>query len=144
MLNEKIDQLIMEAIKEKDSVASATYRMIKNEFLKYKTAKNAKPIDDAAEIAIMQKMVKQREESIEDFKKANRQDLIVQEIAQINVIKKFLPKVATSEEIETYVKNTYPEGIEQKSMGAVIKEVKERFIGADGKIIADIVKSNIK
>lgn len=144
MLNEKIDQLIMEAIKEKDSVASATYRMIKNEFLKYKTAKNAKPLDDAAEIAIMQKMVKQREESIEDFKKANRQDLIVQEIAQINIIKKFLPKVATSEEIETYVKNTYPEGIEQKEMGKVIKEVKDKFIGADGKMIADIVKSNIK
>ena len=144
MLNENIDKMIMGAMKEKDSIASATYRMIKNEFLKYKTAKNAKPLDEVTEISILQKMVKQREESIEDFKKANRQDLIVQELAQIKIIEKFLPVAPTKDDIMTYLNTQYSDGITQKEMGKVIKDVKEKFAGADGKMVADSVKEFIR
>ena len=143
MLNENIDKMIMEAMKEKDSIASTTYRMIKNEFLKYKTAKNAKPLDEATEISILQKMVKQREESIEDFKKANRQDLIVQELAQIRIIEKFLPAAPTKDDIMVYLDYWYPNGIEKKDMGKVIKELKDWRPGVDGKMASEIVRENL-
>jgi uncharacterized protein YqeY len=91
MIKENIDKMIMEAVKTKESVKASVYRLIKNEFLKHATAKNAKPLDDTTEITILQKMVKQREESIDAYKKGGREDLIVAELAEINVIKELLP-----------------------------------------------------
>jgi uncharacterized protein YqeY len=135
--------MIMEAVKTKESVKASVYRLIKNEFLKHATAKNAKPLDDATEITILQKMVKQREESIEAYKKGGREDLIVAELAEINVIKELLPEVPTKEDVVNYVNYWYPDGIEKKAMGATIKELKEKFVGVDGKMVADVVKEKL-
>lgn len=143
MIKDSIDKMIMEAVKTKESVKASVYRLIKNEFLKYTTAKNAKPLDDATEITILQKMVKQREESIEAYKKGGREDLIVAELAEINVIKELLPEVPTKEDVVNYVNYWYPDGIEKKAMGATIKELKEKFVGVDGKIVADVVKEKL-
>lgn len=144
MIRENIDKMIMEAVKSKDSVNASVYRLIKNEFLKFTTAKNAKPLDEAAEIGILQKMVKQREESIESYKKANRLDLIEDEVAEMDVLMELLPSMPTEEEILTYVNHWYEDGIDKKEMGKVIKELKEKFVSADGKMLSDIVKSKIK
>ena len=143
MIKENIDKMIMEAVKAKESVKASVYRLIKNEFLKYSTAKNAKPLDEAAEIGILQKMVKQREESIEAYKKAGREDLIVAEIAEMKVIQELLPEVPTREDVINYVEYWYSNGIEKKDMGKVIKELKDKFVGVDGKMIADIVKEKL-
>lgn len=143
MIKDNIDKMIMEAVKTKESVKASVYRLIKNEFLKYATAKNAKPLDEATEITILQKMVKQREESIEAYKKAGREDLIVAEIAEMNVIKELLPEVPTQEDVVNYVEYWYKTGIEKKDMGKVIKELKEKFVGVDGKMLADVVKSKL-
>jgi uncharacterized protein YqeY len=143
MIKENIDKMIMEAVKTKESVKASVYRLIKNEFLKYTTAKNAKPLDDATEITILQKMVKQREESIDAYKKGGREDLIVAELAEINVIKELLPEVPTKEDVVNYVNYWYQNGIEKKQMGIVIKELKEKFVGVDGKMIADVVKEKL-
>ena len=143
MIKENIDKMIMEAVKTKESVKASVYRLIKNEFLKYTTAKNAKPLDDATEITILQKMVKQREESIDAYKKGGREDLIVAELAEINVIKELLPEVPTREDVINYVEYWYKDGIEKKQMGIVIKELKEKFVGVDGKMIADVVKEKL-
>lgn len=144
MIRENIDKMIMEAVKAKESVKASVYRLIKNEFLKFTTAKNAKPLDEAAEISILQKMVKQREESIESYKKANRLDLIESEVAEMDVLMDLLPSMPTEEEILAYVNHWYENGIDKKEMGKVIKELKEKFVGADGKMLSDIVKSKIK
>lgn len=143
MIKDNIDKMIMEAVKTKESVKASVYRLIKNEFLKYTTAKNAKPLDDATEINILQKMVKQRDESIDAYKKGGREDLIVAELAEINVIKELLPEVPTREDVINYVEYWYKDGIEKKQMGIVIKELKEKFVGVDGKIIADVVKEKL-
>jgi uncharacterized protein YqeY len=143
MIKENIDKMIMEAVKTKESVKASVYRLIKNEFLKYATAKNAKPLDDATEITILQKMVKQREESIDAYKNGGREDLIVAELAEINVIKELLPEVPTKEDVVNYVNYWYQNGIEKKQMGIVIKELKEKFVGVDGKMIADVVKEKL-
>lgn len=144
MLKDNINKMIMDAVKAKESVKASVYRLIKNEFLKYTTAKNAKPLDEVAEISILQKMVKQREESIESYKKANRLDLIEDEVAEMDVLMELLPSIPTEEEIISYVNYWYKDGIDKKEMGKVIKELKEKFVGADGKVLADIVKSKIK
>lgn len=143
MIRENIDKMIMEAMKAKETVEASVYRLIKNEFLKFSTAKNAKPLDETAEISILQKMVKQREESIEAYKKNNRFDLIETEVAEMDVLMNLLPNVASKEEVEDYVTYWYPDGIEKKDMGKVIKEIKEKFAGVDGKMVADIVKSKL-
>lgn len=144
MLKDNINKMIMDAVKAKEPVKAAVYRLIKNEFLKYTTAKNAKPLDEVAEISILQKMVKQREESIESYKKANRLDLIEDEVAEMDVLMELLPSIPTEEEIISYVNYWYEDGIDKKEMGKVIKELKEKFVGADGKMLADMVKSKIK
>ncbi len=143
MIKDNIDKMIMEAVKTKESVKASVYRLIKNEFLKYTTAKNAKPLDDATEITILQKMVKQREESIEAYKKGGREDLIVAELAEMKVIQELLPEVPTKEDVVNYVNYWYPDGIEKKAMGATIKELKEKFVGVDGKMVADVVKEKL-
>lgn len=143
MIKDNIDKMIMEAVKTKESVKASVYRLIKNEFLKHTTAKNAKPLDDATEISILQKMVKQREESIEAYKKGGREDLIVAEIAEMKVIQELLPEVPTKEDVINYVEYWYSNGIEKKDMGKVIKELKDKFVGVDGKMIADVVKERL-
>jgi uncharacterized protein YqeY len=143
MLNEKINEMIKTSMLSGNKVESEVYKLIKNEFLKFKTAKNAKPLDDAAEIAILQKMVKQREESVKAYIDGNRPELAAAEQSEIDVISKLLPAIPTKEDVESYLNENYPNGIEKKSMGLVIKTVKEHLIGVDGKMLADIVKTRL-
>ena len=143
MLKENIDKMIMDAIKAKEQVKASVYRLIKNEFLKYATAKNAKPLDEAAEINILQKMVKQREEAVYYCKVTNRPDLLKDELAELEVLLTLLPEVPSEDDVIQYLNDSYPNGIEKKAMGLVIKELKAKFIGMDGKMIADIVKERL-
>lgn len=143
MLKDNIDKMIMDAVKAKEQVKASVYRLIKNEFLKYTTAKNAKPLDEAAEISILQKMVKQREEAVYYCKVANRPDLLEDELSELEVLLTLLPEIPSEEDMIKYLDDYYPNGIEKKAMGLVIKELKAKFMGVDGKMIADIVKERL-
>lgn len=143
MINENINSMIMTAMKSGEKDKAAVYRLIKNEFLKFSTAKNAGELNGAAEITILQKMVKQREESIANYKAGNRMDLVENEQKEINIINELLPAVPTQEDIENYLATNYPNGVEKKSMGVVIKAIKEALVGVDGKMLADIVKTRL-
>ena len=132
-------------MKAKDKVASETYKLLKAKILEYKTAKNAKTYDDAAEMSIIRKMIKERKDSTEIYFANNRPDLAQVEIEQIKVLDKLLPPIPTEDDIRAAIDNFYPDGIEKKDMGVVIKEIKQNIlIGADGKMVADIVKSKLK
>lgn len=143
MINENINKMIMTALKDKDNDRANVYRLIKSEFLKFTTAKNAKPLDESAEISILQKMVKQREDANMDFIKGNRMDLVDANNIEINIIEELLPIAPSEKDIINYINTKYPEGIEKKNMGITIKEIKANFIGADGKLIVDLVKNNL-
>ena len=138
-----INKKIMEAMKAHDKGASETYKLLKAKILEYKTAKNAKPYDEAAEINLINKMIQERQDSVCIYLENNRQDLADDEYIQIKVLTKLLPPLPTKEDIEKYVNDNYPDGIEKKQMGIVIKEVKSNLIGVDGKLVADIVKSKL-
>lgn len=144
MLNKQIDNLIKEAMLEKDALRTNVLRAIKAKFLEFKTAKNAKPLDEAAEISILNKMVKDREESAMLYSKNKRDDLAEAELAEVNVLIEFLPKPVTEEELNNAITEiiTNIEPI-KKNMGLIIKEVKVKYPQADGKVLAKLVQSKL-
>lgn len=138
-----INKLIMEAMKSHDKIASETYKLLKAKILEFKTAKNAKEYNETEEINLIRKMIDDRMNSAEIYKNNNRQDLANDELAQADVLQALLPALPTEEDIREYLNEYYPNGIEKKEMGLVIKKIKEDLIGADGKMVADIVKNNL-
>lgn len=138
-----INAKIMEAMKSKNKIASETFKLIKAKILEFKTQKNAPEYTEEAEIKLLQKMVKEREESAKIYNEAGRTELADAELAQAAVINDLLPKVASKEDVELYLNEYYPNGIEKKSMGVVIKEVKSAFVGVDGSMVAQCVKTKI-
>ena len=138
-----INAKIMEAIKSKNKIASETFKLIKAKILEFKTQKNAPEYTEEAEIKLLQKMVKEREESAKIYKDAGRNELADAELAQVAIINELLPKIASQEDVENYLNEKYPNGIEKKSMGVVIREVKSEFVGVDGAMVANIVKSKL-
>lgn len=143
MIKENINNMIMAALKDGQKDEAGVYRLVKNEFLKFSTAKNAGELNDSAEVAILQKMIKQRKESIENYNSANRLDLVAIEQSEIDILEKLLPSIATKEDVINYIVDQYPNGIEKSSMGSIIKSIKDKFIGVDGKMVADIVKKSL-
>lgn len=138
-----INAKIMEAMKSKNKIASETFKLIKAKILEFKTQKNAPEYTEEAEIKLLQKMVKEREESAKIYKDAGRNELADAELAQVAIINELLPKIASQDDVENYLNEKYPNGIEKKSMGIVIKEVKSAFVGVDGAMVANIVKSKL-
>ncbi|MCR4852249.1 MAG: GatB/YqeY domain-containing protein [Prevotella sp.] len=136
-----INKKIMEAMKAHDKVASETYKLLKAKILEYKTSKNAKPYDDVAEITLIKKMIDDRQNSIRIYLDNNRADLADAEKAQVEVLEKLLPSLPTEEDVKNYLSEHYPNGVEKKQMGIVIKEIKGNLVGADGKLVSECVKS---
>ena len=139
-----INKKIMESMKSHDKVASETFKLLKAKILEFKTAKNAREYNDAEEIALINKMISDRVNSAEIYVQNNRQDLADAEYAQAKVLQELLPALPTKEDIENYLNENYPDGIEKKMMGVAIKEIKENLLGSDGKTVADCVKNIIK
>ena len=144
-------------MKSGDKVALRAYKNLKAEIQKVKTAKNAKPYTDAAEIQLISKMCKNLEDAILDFSKAHREDLVADYTSELEVLKKLLPEPVNESQIcsfvEEYCLNNNFVGnkeaqeniiqIPKKEMGKVIKVVKETYPQADGKLISSIVKKYV-
>ena len=140
MIQEKIDELIKSAMKNSQPAALRTYRAVKTAFMEYKTAKNAKPLDEVAEINIIRKMISAREDAMQQFKAADRLELAKAEEEEITYLKSMLPPEVSEEDIQVYAESIITEKGMQ-NMGRYIKVLKEKFPTADGKLIATIVKS---
>ena len=140
MIQNQIDGLIKSAMLNKQASALRAYRAVKTAFIEYKTAKNAKPLDEAAEINIIRKMISAREDAIQQFEAAGRLELAKAEAEEIVYLKPMLPPEVSEEEIRAYAESVIIEkGIQ--NMGKYIKVLKEKFPTTDGKLISTIVKS---
>lgn len=144
----EVDKLIAGALKERNEVKTAAYRAIKTAEMNYKTAKNAKPLDDAAEIQIIKKLVTQREESANIYKENDRPELAEREEAEIKYLKELLPPEVSQDDIIAAViawavAESNGETIPKARMGEAIKAVKAKFPTADGKLVADCVKERL-
>ena len=140
MIQNQIDGLIKSAMLNKQASALRAYRAVKTAFMEYKTAKNAKPLDEIAEINIIRKMISAREDAIQQFKAAGRLELAKAEAEEIVYLKPMLPPEASEEDIRIYAESIITEKGMQ-NMGRYVKVIKEKFPTADGKLIATIVKS---
>ena len=140
MIQNQIDGLIKSAMLNKQASALRAYRAVKTAFIEYKTAKNAKPLDESAEINIIRKMISAREDAIQQFEAAGRLELAKAEAEEIVYLKPMLPPEVSEEDIRAYAESVITEkGIQ--NMSKYIKVLKEKFPTTDGKLISTIVKS---
>ena len=140
MIQNQIDGLIKSAMLNKQASALRAYRAVKAAFMEYKTAKNAKPLDEIAEINIIRKMISAREDAMQQFKAAGRTELAEAEEDEIKYLKPMLPPEVSEEDVYAYAISIITEKGMQ-NMGRYVKILKEEFPTADGKMIATIVKS---
>ena len=154
MLN--IDNLIKEALKNKQANELKVYRNLKADIMAFKTQKNAPTYDEAAELKIIQKYVTKMEDAEKQYSQAGREDLASECRDELEVLRKLLPEPVTASEIYEELrywaeKNGYLNEeiaseiqIPKKEMGVVIKYIKSKLPTADGKMISEIVKENLE
>ena len=136
-----INGSIMSAMKEKNSEKANAYKNLKAKMLEFKTAKNAKPLDDAAEITIIKKMVTELHNDADLFETNNRLDLAEPARIEASYLEAFLPKEASLEESKAVIEANLTEGMTMKDMGILIKTVKSKLENVDGKLVANTVKN---
>lgn len=145
-LKEQIISDMTAAMKAKDAARLSTLRMVKASVMNREIEKGSALTDEEVTKA-MQTLVKQRRDSIEQYEKANRQELADKERAEIEVIEGYLPQAATREEIEQAVAAAINEtgATSMREMGAVMKAVQARLAGrnADGRTVSEIVKARL-
>lgn len=142
MLKEKLLEDLKMAMKEKDVIMKNTIQMIRAAILQTEKDKQIE-LDDNGILEIISKQVKQKNDALEQFEKANRQDLVEQTELEINILKEYLPKQLSREEVEQIVIGlSRTLGIsDMKGMGTLIKSAKAKIgAGSDGKTISEVVK----
>lgn len=143
-LEEKVMAEMKEAMKSKNEATLRSLRAIKAEIIKAKTDPGAGGVVSAEmELKLLQKLVKQRKDSLDIFRQQNRADLAQKEEEEITVIEKFLPKQLSEDEIRQKVQAAIAEtgASGPQDMGKVMGVVTKQLAGqADGKIISGIVK----
>ncbi len=144
-LEEKVMQLMKEAMKAKDEPLLRGVRAIKAEIIKAKTEPGANgAINEDAELKLLQKLVKQRKDSLEIFQQQNRADLAQKEIEEIAVIEKFLPAQLSEEELAREIAAIIVSvgAVSIQDLGKVMGVASKQLAGkADGKAIAASVKA---
>jgi len=142
-LEDTINEAIKTAMREKDKVALDSLRAVKSQILLLKTEGKGAEVSAEQEIAILQRMIKQRKDSYEQFAAQGRNDLAEVEDAQMKVIEQFLPKQLSPEELETEMKVIIAEtGAETlKDLGKVMGVASKTLGGkSDGKSISEMAK----
>ena len=143
MLYNQLNSLIAEAMKNKENDRVAVLRLIKAELLKKE--KEGKPLDETIEASVLMKMVSQREDSINQFKQANRMDLAENEQKELDIIKEIAPKQVSDEDITIETEKVIANmggTVTMKDMKNILAEVQKVYPTANGKLISQIVKSH--
>ena len=135
---------IKEAMKAKDKVALDTLRNIKKVLLEAKTAPGANDtVSDETAIKLIQKLAKQGKESAELYSSQNRPELAAEELAQVAVMEKYLPKQMSEEEIAAALREIIAQtgAAGPQDMGKVMSVATKQLAGkAEGRVISTIVK----
>ncbi len=143
-LEQKVMAEMKEAMKSKDEAVLRALRAIKAEIIKAKTEPGAGgEIDEATEQKFLQKMMKQRKDSLEIFEKQGRNDLAVKEKEEMAVIERFLPKQLSEDELKEALKKIIADtgAASPADMGKVMGIASKQLAGlADGKTISTVVK----
>ncbi len=146
MLEEKILEDYKAALKQKDTIKTSILNFLRSEVSYYRIDKKKDKLDDQDIIAVIKKQVKSHQDSIEQFEKGNRMDLVEKEKKELEVLKTYLPQELSEAELKVIIEEVLSSipNATVKEMGKVMKEVMAKSGGrADGKLISDLVKTRL-
>lgn len=147
MLHEQIKNGIKEAMMAKDALRLKAFRAMSSAFTNELVAKNKKPsemLTDEEALSVISKLAKQRKDSIDQFRKGNREDLVKEEEAELSILETYLPKLMDKSEVEKVARAKKEElGITDATkkgmlMSALMKDLKGK---ADGSTVKEVVDS---
>jgi uncharacterized protein YqeY len=145
-LQDRIQSDIADAMRSKDQLKLGVLRMMKSA-VKNKEVEKMKTLDEPEVLAVFNSLVKQRKDSIDQFRKGGREDLATKEEAEIKVIEHYLPAAASDDDIRRAIDEAIQEtgAASLKDMGKVMKATQARLAGktADGARVSQIVKERL-
>ena len=145
-LAEKIQKDLTDAMRAKDELRLSVLRGIKSA-IQYKETEKMRVLEENESVQILQTLVKQRKESIDQFTKGGRQDLVDKETKELAIIETYLPAGASEAEMDAAIAKAMADtsASSLKQMGAVVKAAKAALEGktVDGKALSDRVRSRL-
>ncbi|MEK7238062.1 MAG: GatB/YqeY domain-containing protein [Nitrospirota bacterium] len=142
-LSERLSEDLKKALKAGEKDALSVIRMIKAA-VKNKEIEKRTPLGDEEINGVLLSLARQRKESIEQFSKANRQDLVEKETRELSIIKSYMPRQLTEEELKAVIEDAIKEigAGSPKDTGKVMKFVMAKVKGqVDGKLVSELVKN---
>ncbi len=145
-LTQKLDNDLKAALKSQNKVKLSTLRMLKSAIHNKEILNKGTQLEEAEVIKIISKQMQQRKDSVEQFKKGNRADLVEQELQELKILQEYLPEQLSEEDVVAAVKKVVADlGAKNKSeFGNVMKAVMTELKGkADGKIVSRVVSEQL-
>lgn len=143
-LSELIQKDIVVAMKAKDEMKLSVLRMAKAA-MQLREVEKMRKLDEAESIQLLQTLLKQRKESIDQFTKGGRQDLVEKEVKEAAILESYLPAGASDQEMDAAIAKAIADtgANSMKQMGAVVKAAKDVLTGksVDGKVLSDRVRA---
>ena len=146
MLEEQISSDYRQAMRDKNAIKVSTLSFLRSQLKYVMIDKKVEKLPDEDVITVIKKQIKQRLDSIEQYQKGGRQDLVDKEQAEMNILKNYLPQEISPQELEKIaveiIKETKAAGV--KDMGKVMKAVMAKAAGrVDNKLVSDVVKAKL-
>jgi len=145
-MREKIEDDFKQALKKRDKITISTLRMLKAAIQNKEIEKKGEKLQDGEVIKIIDRQVQEHQDSIEQFTKGKRQELVEKETGELEILKKYLPEQLSPQEIANVVKRVITEtGAKGRSdFGKVMKLAMAEFGGkADGKLVSQIALTQL-
>ena len=146
MLEEKILNDYKQALKSKDKAKASSLNFLRSCLMNRAIALKKKSLQDDEVISVIKRMVRQYQDSIEQFKKGGREDLVAKETQELEILKAYLPPELSSNEIRQIIEEAVNQlkAKSMKDMGRVMKEVMAKVSSrADGKLVSDLVTQRL-
>lgn len=143
---ERLDSDLKDAMRARDEVGLLVLRMLKSD-LKYKQIELGRELSEEEALTVLSSAAKKRKESIEEYGRGNRQDLVEKEQAELEVISRYLPEQLSAEELYGLVDKAIAEtnASSIKDMGAIMKVLMPAVRGrADGKVVNAAVRARLE
>ena len=143
MLEDQINQDYIKAMKDRDTAKSSALSFLRAQIKNYRIDSRAEKVNDDDVIRVIKKQVKQRQDSIEQYQKGGRQDLVDKETNEFNILKGYLPQEMGEDQLMGIIKEAVKEAGAQSAndMGKVMKALMPKVAGkADNKMVSDLVK----
>lgn len=146
-LEERLENEYKSALKGGNRIKVSTLRMLKADINNVKLEQNKKTLNDEEIIKIIERQIKQHKDSIEQFEKGKRQDLVEKEKKELDILSSYMPQQLSLEELKKIIDEVIKDlgTTSKKDMGRVMKSIMEKVKGrADGNKVSQIVMSILK